>query len=811
MKELAANKDITKDGWKVFADYLENAWLRNVHALVVLHRTPSPDVSKLTQFLHDPISDLTSRVDLEFHRFKNPPRKEAKSITIVAKNTPSIQLNVFRINALQFYKSRLEANESIDDAALVALDLGGLVPNATKQLDFTSLGQLRIHEVEVNLTDDLLYPGESKAEQDVGGIWVVEFIGKSKRIRAVVRRGGTLGYLQRLTGGGVLISMIDGRGKRIKDAAAKIWLSGRIYEADDQGDFAVPFSRDAKETTLLLISPSRNLAVPRSFSHPSESYSLQAAFVLNRESIVKGNKATVLIRPSILLNGTKEVGLHVVEDSTLSVATMDGQSVETVKNVEGFLKTAEGEGPEKSYDFVVPENLRSLTFTLTAKIRIISQNRVDTFTTSQSFSLNAIDATTDLHSTYLRRLDSGDWQLFCLGKTGEPREGEILSVRLKSKYVSRPVTVTLATDAQGKIDLGKCADVDLIEVLSGTMGSRVWNLVPSLAEEEGPITVSVSEAVSVSLSKPVKAQEVRLVKLSSPSGATVANMTQTVKLVDGGHVAVLEGLKAGCYQFEAAGSGSVDIRVVATAKEADLGDWADQAVVDGREVYPRDSAVATPLRIAKMAVKANALELSLQNISESTRVHVVVSNFAPFDVSAGTFSLPKESLLGGTSLENEGNSFTASEQLPDELGYVMSRKTKGKELGTLLRKPGVLLSTWKLRSTSLQTNKLDAPPAKPSAPKMLKKKAMMKEQAEEVSYDAKVSSEYYRAPGGVMAMADQRMAFGAVGYGSGAGPIGGMRRNAGYISDTIGSPSSEDWANYGTFATTQMRLMQYFV
>jgi hypothetical protein len=134
-----------------------------------------------------------------------------------------------------------------------------------------------------------------------------------------------------------------------------------MYEADERGDFLVPFSRDATGTTILLLSPARNLVVPRGFSHPAENYRLFAAVILNREAIVRGNKATALIRPSIMLNDVKEVGLQVVDESSLAVAMLDGQGVETVRNVDGFLK-GEGEGPERSYDFVVPENCERVRF-----------------------------------------------------------------------------------------------------------------------------------------------------------------------------------------------------------------------------------------------------------------------------------------------------------------------------------------------------------------------------------------------------------------------------------------------------------------
>ncbi|KAI9022433.1 hypothetical protein DFJ74DRAFT_706424 [Hyaloraphidium curvatum] len=787
IQQIKEGKDISKDGWKVFADYIEDGWLRRVHAETVLHRTPSPDVTKLAQYLPAPVADLTARVDLEFHRFKNPQRKELKSLAFVVKNAPTVQVNVFGINGLQFYRSRLEANEPIDDAALLSLDLGGLVPNASRQLDFSGTPGLLIHDETLELSDDLLFP--SSAGSRKGGLWIVELIGRGKRIRCLVRRGGTLGYIPRLGPAGVRLAVVDGEGRRVTESGTRVWLAGRMYEPDEAGDFLLPFSRDPEHKTLLLVSQSRGLVVPRGFYHPAESYSLSAAFVLNREAVAKGNKVSVLVRPSIMLNGEREMGLGVVDESSLGVRTVDGQGVETVRTVEGFLRWSEGESSEKTYDFVVGENLRTLQLTLTAKVRVISQNRQETLTSFRSFSFNAIDASAELFTTFVRRLPAGNVAVFCLGKTGEPREGETVTVRLKNKFVKRPVDVTLATDASGMVDLGKCADIDVVEVLGG-FGSRTWNLVPALAEDSGDLTVAAGKSVALALPRTCKASELRLTKVVHPGGPVVA-VLQSAKLSADGSSVVLEKLEAGCYRFEGPGV-SLNIRAVKPADHSDLGDWSEGAIVGKREAYARDADAEADqsLQIKDIQVKSDGLEVSLANATESTRVHVVATSFAPFQISASDFAVPRQSKPSGTSIAFEGNSYTASEDLSDELGYVMGRKTKPKELGVLLRKPGVLLSTWKLRSTTLQTTALDAPAPKPQSARMatgggLAKKVM--------AMDA--------APMAEMAYASNAMpmdanAVYARGAGFGGAPVMMAMDRRMPMSNTISVPSTEDVANY---------------
>jgi len=435
--------------------------------------------------------------------------------------------------------------------------------------------------------------------------------------------------------------------------------------------------------------------------------------------------------------------------------------------------------------------VRSISFTLTAKVRVISQNRVETLTTSSSFTFNSLDANYDLYSTFLRRVDNGDYQVFCLGKTGEPRVGETLSIRLKNRFVSRPIDVTLATDPKGKVDLGKCTEISGIEVLANTsMGSRVWNLVPSLAEPAESVTSAAGQTLTIPLRSVVKASEIRLAKLVSPGGTAVALLPESVKLADDGHTLLLD-LAAGSYQLEMEGS-SMDIRIVEPSKEADLGDWEDDVLVDSHNVHTKEGGAVDTLRITSLTTKADKIDVTLANASSATRVHALVTSFAPFELSAVSFSLPPESTLGGNSLDFEGNSFSTSESLSEEFSYVLSRKSKGKVLGVLLRKPGVLLSTWKLRSTSLQTTKLDAPAPKPqgaqlmakrAAPMMARDGSMDYAAAEAVSYD-----QYDNARGGP-AMIGGVMDFN--------GPRG-------FTSDRISSTSFEDSANYGDDSVSWM-------
>lgn len=284
-------------------------------------------------------------------------------------------------------------------------------------------------------------------------------------------------------------------------------------------------------------------------------------------------------------------------------------------------------------------------------------------------------------------------------------------VRFKSRFACKPIDVALSTDEHGAVSLGPCRDVEAIAVYSGVSQPRVWNLDYTLAAPSTRFINAVAgEDLVVHLPRPVKTADIRLVKVAYPDGDAVSYPVGSLKLADDGLAVEISRLEAGCYCLEGADV-FIDIRVVASTKDSDLDEWSSGLVLGDKAILARESNVVASetTRVTNVDSKADQISLTLLNASPNTVVEVLLNNFLPFDVDSGAFAQHRESAFHGTTLRADSNSFTSEKDLPEELNYVIARKSKPKGLGNLLRKPGVLLSTWKLRSTSLQSSKLDVP------------------------------------------------------------------------------------------------------
>src|SRR5690606_15542899 len=130
------------------------------------------------------------------------------------------------------------------------------------------------------------------------GTYVVEFVGNGISSRAVIPTGG-LRMLERTSAAGQVVRAYDETGQHIASATA--WFGGREYTADEQGEILIPFSTNPGEKKLVLRSGNRSSLV--SFGHQQESYSLQTHVHVDREALLAGNTARLLVRPQLELAG----------------------------------------------------------------------------------------------------------------------------------------------------------------------------------------------------------------------------------------------------------------------------------------------------------------------------------------------------------------------------------------------------------------------------------------------------------------------------------------------------------------------------
>jgi hypothetical protein len=233
---------------------------------------------------------------------------------------------------------------------------------------------------------------------------------------------------------------------------------------DDVGKITVPFSTQPgiEQVVLSRGGPS----VPGNFNHESEAYALSAGLFVDRESLLRGNKAQLVIRPGLRVNGMP-VPLKLLKEQRLKIAAVD---LDGIVSVLEFPKIELTEAQETIQEFQTPSRLRQITFEISASVDSISQSKPIPLSVHQSFSINEIEATDAIRDVHLVK-GSNSYALEVRGKTGEPRARQ--AVTSLTAFVPADAT---ATDGQGRIELGALLDIDSLQATVAGTPTRGWIL-----------------------------------------------------------------------------------------------------------------------------------------------------------------------------------------------------------------------------------------------------------------------------------------------------------------------------------------------
>jgi hypothetical protein len=267
----------------------------------------------------------------------------------MVKNVDKLLVKVFEINTRNFYRQNLTE-------VTTNINLDGLVANSEQNFEYSEAPLRRVRRHFDFPT--LVRPG----------VYVIDFIGNGMSSRLVVRKG-SLRHLVKTSTAGHVFTILDDRNQQVKDAT--LWLAGHEYTAGKDGTIYVPFTDKPGQQQIVLAQASSSMCALDTFQHESENYSLAAGIHVDRESLLTRRPAEVIVRTSLKLNGIP-VTLSVLDDVRLTVISQDHDGVKTSKEVASF---ALFEDRESTFEFQTPARLASITFSLTAKVKNLSQNK----------------------------------------------------------------------------------------------------------------------------------------------------------------------------------------------------------------------------------------------------------------------------------------------------------------------------------------------------------------------------------------------------------------------------------------------------
>jgi hypothetical protein len=650
--------------YDAYAPYILSDYLKHVFAEAKVVRGIGDAETWYSLLPPDRYQQIKDRIDLDF-AFTNKTEFAADdlvSLDLDIKNVDTLIVKVFEINTQNYYrekKSEIGPN----------VDLDGLVAKDEQTFTYSEPPVRRVRR-------HFEFP-----KLDARGVYVIDFIGNGKSSRAVIKKG-RLRYLVRSSIAGQIFEVFDELNKPVK--AATLWLAGNLYTADKEGRIVTPYSNQPGPQPIVLSSGS--FSTLERFTQLAEQYTLSAAFHVDREQLLSLRPATVLVRPQLSVAGTP-VTPKVLEDVKLVITSVDGDDVTTVKEVPDFKLY---DDRESTYEFQTPKRLRSITFTLRARIKNLSQNQHQDLAASEQFSLNQIDESDKTEDLHFSR-DGDTYVVDLLGKSGEAKPDRPVQVRIKVRGFTDIVHASLQTDGKGRVKLGVLPDVDWIIATSPQGIEHRWHLAEAAHTLPGAIHGVAGEPLEIPYvgnGKQVNRREVALLEMRGEH--FVADRFENLS-IDGGLYVTSPKLPPGDYRlWIKAENRFVTLRLTEGAAVPGyvLGKYRRLQVVNQK-----------PLAIKPVTVNDKMVRVELQNATPAARVHVFMTRFEPaYSAYAdlASIGLPNPSTITNPLPSSQ---YEAGRDIGDELRYIIDRKFLPKFPGNMLERPSLLLNPWAIRKT----------------------------------------------------------------------------------------------------------------
>ncbi|MFY0536826.1 hypothetical protein [Nannocystis pusilla] len=642
-----------------FAEHLRADWLEEQLATARL-LAGAPEPERWAAMLGPVrLAALRERVDLEL-TVRNPARVAADApvaLEIDVKNVPRLVVKTYRIDAVAHFLARhAEVDTTIDLDGLVASDEQVILGDAP------AIQRVR---------RQIALPG-----CDRPGTYVIELIGGGKSSRALIRKGG-LRHTVRVGLAGPTIRVLTDDGRPLDDA--RIWLAGREFAPRDDGAITIPFSTAPSRATILLVHG--DIAQAETLQHPAEHYQFHAGIHLERESLVPGKTARVLLRPMLTVAGWP-APVALIEDPVVELTVTDGAGTTSTKTQPVLLR----DDSETVVELVVPEDAAQVSVTARGQVRVASTQKTVDLADSAGAEVGRIHRSEYTEALHLSSGAEGH-VLHLLGKTGEPRAGRAVALSFKHVAVTFEMTTTLESDARGRIELGALAGIERLTASLPTSEPHHFHLWPEL---DGARTIHVVAGEQVLLPRPpaIEARDVSLVELRG--GAPARDVSARVSL--GERVLAVAGdLAAGEYLLQS--RGVADVRLVVVPADTPVSDgWAAAG--------PTSIELSPPLPLlTSLRVDGEYLRLKLDGAGPLTRVHVLATRYRPDRALPRNLRrAPRPPLAGAVAPVL--SHYVSGRDIGDEYRYVLERRNHPRRPGMLLEKPGLLLNPWAVRTTT---------------------------------------------------------------------------------------------------------------
>jgi len=619
--------------------------------------------------------ELRTRVDLEFvPSSKNfYSVEDSVNLQILSKNNPSIDVNVYRVNAKNYYKSML--SEIPDN-----INLSGSMPIVTFNItsDEPAIRKIK-HKIDIP---------QLEGEQ---GVFAVDITGNGVYLRALIRKG-ELRYIadqDSNSNRGHVFKVFNEKNKLIENPC--IWMDGQEYYADENGDVCLPFCKDKSRTELIILEDSiqTGTATLQFFERMAPNYKLECGMYIDREQLRNKEEASVLIRANLYFN-TEIISNSRLENTQLKLVCEDnmGKIRTRITPIE-LLDEA-----ETVYTFTVPTELRYVECLLTCECE------GNPLVAKQLLSVNSLNDTMAIGDMYLFPSGAAGYVLAVTGKNGEALPGEVVELEFTHRFFRDTIKRTVETDEFGRVYLGKLYDVTQIDATSlseNIYSEQSYDVLKDMVNLPQVVNRNLGDVVRI----PFIADNPRKPPTIFVYDKEYIESFSAMATYEG-YFITIDGLPAGNYICHVRDVQNADIEIYISSG-LNLNTGIGSYVISENRVLGISEDM--PLNVVDVTGdRPNGYEVKLQGVNELTRVHLIAMVNAPAFNLFGFLSSPNVPPTH-IAFDSPKSVYLPATDLDAEYDYIINRKSGMKDccVGNLLPRPTLANHLWSDQNAPVRT------------------------------------------------------------------------------------------------------------
>lgn len=649
---------------------------------------------------------LASHVIIELLSWNKKVFKPEEKVKIIAelKNVPKMHIKIFEFNSLNYYKKNCAPFKT-------DVNLDGLIASYEKNLEFDKVS------AHVKFRHNFEFP---ELDQKIG-LFVIEFISNGYSSRAIIKKG-TLSIIYKQTITGQIAYILDDNREICWGEDTGIYYRNQFFKAKEEkgGQIIIPYEKYQSIGNAILVHD--NFAQLVEFTRYAENYSLDVAYIINPESLLMGNQATIILKPTLKVNNRKwsRASLSKIKAVITTISFVDKIPLSRT-----FDDLCLKDDRDLELTFNIPPNLESVHVIFEAQIYNISQQKTDILSSSHLVKLKTNNNTLTFYESHLRKI-KGEYIFMVLDKNGMPIPNvDVVFDFQHYLYIPPNKHPTLTTDDKGCIQLGALSGVKSFQThiySTSNDHTNFWEVNPFDQHYTFPDSIQILEDEEIEIPFITALKDSKfsqdtfsLIRMNSQDGH-ISNEFEKAKLIptkeaDSPNIVKIWGLKQGFYKISFKET-KRSIKVI--VHEGTY--WKDKSFILKKDTLSEFRSNKKIAYVRTKKIKHNKKDnkdefvLKVCNFGKNTRVHIMTTNFVSYKDLTSFYDVKSKLDNSITSeifkLSQWNNAYLSNRKLGDEFRYVFERKYIKSFPGNSLIRPQILLKRMKIRETTFDEEQI---------------------------------------------------------------------------------------------------------